>query len=246
MRYLILSDIHANFEALDAVLADAQGAYDRIVCCGDLVGYGADPNAICDWARANLHVVVRGNHDKACARSAGAEYFNPPAQASAAWTRAALSPENLAYTCALPQGPAEIVGARLVHGSPIDEDEYVLSEREAARAASRLGEGIYFFGHSHLQGGFLGDWKGVRPLPRPNPSAAERTLALDPGRLYLINPGAVGQPRDGDPRAAYAVYRPEERVVHLRRASYDIERAQAKIRDAGLPPSLAERLAAGR
>lgn len=246
MRYLILSDIHANLEALDAVLLDARGAYDRIACCGDLVGYGADPNAICDWAHANLDVVVRGNHDKACACPAGAEYFNPRAQASSAWTRAALSSENLAYVCALPQGPAEIVGARVAHGSPIDEDEYVLSERDAARVAARLGEGIYFIGHSHLQGGFLGDWKGARPLPRPDPSAAERTLALEPGRLYLINPGAVGQPRDGDPRAAYAVFRPEARVVHLRRASYDIERTQAKIRQAGLPMSLADRLAAGR
>ena len=246
MRYLILSDIHANLEALEAVLADAQGAYDRIACCGDLIGYGADPNAICDWARANLHMVVRGNHDRVCAFDTGAEGFNPRAQASAAWTRAALSPENLAYARAIPQGPAEIVGARVVHGSPIDEDEYVLSEQEATLAASGLGVGIYFIGHSHLQGGFLADWRGVRALPRPEASAAERTLALEPDRLYLINPGAVGQPRDGDPRAAYAVFRPEERVVHLRRASYDIERAQAKIRQAGLPPSLADRLAAGR
>jgi predicted phosphodiesterase len=246
VRYLILSDIHANLEALDAVLADARGAYDRIACCGDLVGYGADPNAVCDWTRANLHAVVRGNHDKACACPAGAGWFNARAQASAAWTRAALSSENLAYVCALPQGPAEIVDARVVHGSPLDEDEYVLSEREAARAASHLAEGIYFFGHSHLQGGFLGDWKGVRPLPRPDPCAAERTLALEPGRLYLINPGAVGQPRDGDPRAGYAIYRSEARVVHLRRVAYDIQRAQTKIHQAGLPMSLADRLAAGR
>jgi predicted phosphodiesterase len=246
MRYLILSDIHANLEALVAVLADARDAYDRIVCCGDLVGYGADPNAVCDWARANLHLVVRGNHDKACARPADAGYFNPRAQASAAWTRAALSSENLAYTCTLPQGPAEIVGARVAHGSPVDEDEYLLSEQEVACAAARLGRGIYFFGHSHLQGGFLTDWRGVRALPRPEPSASERTLALESNRLYLINPGAVGQPRDGDPRAAYAIFRPEERVVHLRRASYDIQRTQAKIRQAGLPPSLADRLAAGR
>jgi predicted phosphodiesterase len=246
VRYLILSDIHANLEALDAVLADARGAYDRIACCGDLIGYGADPNAICDWARANLHVVVRGNHDKACAYPAGADCFNPRAQVSAAWTRAALSSENLAYACALPQGPAEIVGARLVHGSPIDEDEYLLSEQEAKHAAAHLAEGIYFIGHSHLQGGFLADWRGMRALPRPESSGAGRTLALDPGRLYLINPGAVGQPRDGDPRAAYAIYRSEERVVHLRRASYDIQRAQAKILQAGLPPSLADRLAAGR
>jgi diadenosine tetraphosphatase ApaH/serine/threonine PP2A family protein phosphatase len=139
-----------------------------------------------------------------------------------------------------------MVGAHVAHGSPIDEDEYVLSEQEAARAAARLPPGIYFCGHTHIQGGFQADWKGARPLPRPEPSAAERTLALGPDRLYLINPGAVGQPRDGDPRAAYAIFRPEERVVHLRRVAYDIQRAQAKIRQAGLPPSLADRLAAGR
>lgn len=246
MHYLILSDIHANLEALVAVLADARGEYDQIVCCGDLVGYGADPNAVCDWARENLHTVVRGNHDKACARPAVAGCFNPRAQASTAWTRAALSSENLAHVAALPQGPAEIVGAHLVHGSPIDEDEYVLSEQEVVRATARLRPGIYFFGHSHMQGGFQTDWKGVRRLPHPDASTAERTFTLGPDRLYLINPGAVGQPRDGDPRAGYAIYRPEERVVHLRRVAYDIQRAQAKIRQAGLPTSLADRLAAGR
>lgn len=246
MRYLILSDIHSNFEALDAVLADARGEYDRIACCGDLVGYGADPNAVCDWARKDLHLVVRGNHDKACACPASADVFNERAQASAAWTLAALTSENLAYVCALPRGPVEIEGARLAHGSPADEDEYVLSEWEATGVAARLGEGVCFFGHSHWQGGFGGDWKGVRRLPRPAADEQERTLALAPGHTYLINPGAVGQPRDGDPRAAYAIYRPEERVVNLRRVPYNVEKAQAKIRGTGLPSSLADRLATGR
>jgi diadenosine tetraphosphatase ApaH/serine/threonine PP2A family protein phosphatase len=189
---------------------------------------------------------VRGNHDKACARLAGADWFNARAQASTAWTHAALSSENLAYVGALPQGPVEIVGAHLVHGSPLDEDEYVLSEQEAVRATARLRPGIYFFGHSHMQGGFQIDWKGVRPLPHPDASATERTLTLWPDRLYLINPGAVGQPRDGDPRAGYAIYRSGERVVNLRRVAYDVQRAQAKIHQAGLPPSLSDRLAAGR
>jgi len=246
VRYLILSDIHANIEALDAAAGDARGAYDRIVCCGDLVGYGADPNAVCDWARSNLHLVIRGNHDRVCASRSGAELFNERAQAAASWTRAALSPENLAYICALPAGPARIEGASLAHGSPADEDEYVLSEWEVKRVAARLDRGVYFIGHSHLQGGFLSDWRGVRSLARPAPAERECIIALSPDHLYLINPGAVGQPRDSDPRAAYAIYDSDARTVALRRVAYDIPKAQNKIRQAGLPASLADRLAAGR
>jgi predicted phosphodiesterase len=246
VRYLILSDIHANLEALDAVILDARGGYDRIVCCGDLVGYGADPNAVCEWARSNLHLVIRGNHDRVCACRSGAEYFNERAQAAATWTRTALSPENFAYVCALPAGPAAIEGASLAHGSPTDEDEYLLSEWEVMRIAARLGPGVHFIGHSHLQGGFLSDWKGARRLARPGPGERERIVALSPDHLYLINAGAVGQPRDRDPRAAYAIYESDARAVTLRRVEYDVPKAQAKIRKAGLPASLADRLAAGR
>lgn len=246
MRYLILSDIHANLEALEAVLADAAGAYDRIACCGDLAGYGADPNAVCDWARASLHAVVRGNHDRACASLVHANWFNERAQAAAAWTHATLTPVNLAFLGNLRPGPVAIEEAQLAHGSPLDEDEYVLSEWDVARIAARCGEGVYFIGHSHLQGGFLSDAKGVRRLPRPVSGEDERRFSLPPGRLYLINCGAVGQPRDGDPRAAYAIYLPENREVCLRRTVYDITKAQEKIRKAGLPGSLADRLAAGR
>ncbi|MCE5307805.1 MAG: metallophosphatase family protein [Acidobacteriales bacterium] len=246
MRYLILSDIHANLEALNAVAVDASGIYDCIACCGDLVGYGADPNAVCDWARANIQLVIRGNHDRVCAGNSGAESFNERAQAAAAWTHAALSSVNLAWLHGLPQGPARIEGAQIAHGSPIDEDEYLLSEWEARQAAQQLDEGVYFFGHSHLQGGFLRDPKGVRSLARPTLAQRERLIALSPDHLYLINPGAVGQPRDGDARAAYALYDSEERAVSLRRAKYDVGKAQKKIRKAGLPDSLAARLSAGR
>lgn len=246
MRYLILSDIHANLEALDAVLADARGSYDQIVCCGDLVGYGADPDAVCGWARENLRIVVRGNHDRVCARGNGAELFNERARAAAAWTRAALSPASFAFLKELEPGPIKIEGALLAHGSPLNEDEYVLSPREATRITSELDPGVYFIGHSHLQGGYLRDWKGVRALQRPAPPENERMMALPPDHCYLINPGAVGQPRDGDPRAAYALYDSERRVVIYRRTGYDIEKAQNKIRRAGLPASLADRLAAGR
>ncbi len=246
MRYLILSDIHANLEALNAVVEDAPGAYDRIVCCGDLVGYGADPNAVCDWARANLQLVIRGNHDRVCAGNSGAASFNERAQTAAVWTHDALSSPNLAWLQGLPQGPAAIEGARIAHGSPVDEDEYLLSEWEAGGVARQLHEGVYFFGHSHLQGGFLNDAKGVRSLARPTLAQRERLISLSPDQFYLINPGAVGQPRDGDARAAYALYDSEERAVSLRRVEYDVGKAQKKIRKAGLPGSLADRLAAGR
>jgi len=246
VRYLIVSDIHANLEALQAVLADARGAYDQIVCCGDLVGYGADPDAVCAWARENTRIVVRGNHDRVCACGDGVELFNERAQAAAAWTRAALSPESLAFLQVLEPGPCDIEGALLAHGSPLDEDEYILSTWEATRVAARIDPGVYFFGHSHLQGGYLSDWKGAREIERPALSESERTIVASLDRWYLINPGAVGQPRDGDPRAAYAIYRSEDRAVTYRRVAYDIEKAQGKILRAGLPASLAERLAVGR
>ncbi|MGH9665777.1 MAG: metallophosphoesterase family protein, partial [Bryobacteraceae bacterium] len=133
MRYLILSDIHANWEALDAVLAHAADAYDRILCCGDLVGYGADPNAVVEWVRAKVARVVRGNHDKACSGLEDLEWFNPIARASAEWTLKILSPDNADYLRRLPKGPAAVNGFDIAHGSPLDEDEYLITVNDVAQ-----------------------------------------------------------------------------------------------------------------
>jgi predicted phosphodiesterase len=245
VRYLILSDIHANWEALEAVLADAESKYERIVCCGDLVGYGADPDAVTQWVRENVAHIVRGNHDKACAGLEDLEWFNPVARLSAEWTQQAMKPSNLDYLRDLPRGPERVDGFQILHGSPVDEDEYVVSEQDAAQIAPYLDSSTSFFGHTHLQGGFLCHHNGVMRLTRVPATAEAETLELEQDLNYLINPGSVGQPRDGDPRAAYAVYEPGPRLVTLCRTAYDIAAAQKKILEAGLPELLALRLSVG-
>jgi predicted phosphodiesterase len=239
VSFLILSDIHGNLEALDAVLAHAQGRYDRILCLGDLVGYGADPNAVVAWARENLRAVVRGNHDKVCIGLEPFDTYNGAAQASARWTLAELQPTHREYLERLPRGPLPYEGLDLVHGSPADEDEYLLTSYQLPALLPFLENQVTFFGHTHVQGGFLLTPHGTRLIP------PDITLSVEPDYFYLINPGSVGQPRDRDPRAAYALYSAEEHAVEFRRAAYDVDRAAAKIRAAGLPEFLAARLYEG-
>ncbi len=246
MPYLILSDIHGNYEALEAVLEHVRGRYDRILCLGDLVGYGADPNAIAEWAQSDVSSAIRGNHDRACTGTDLLEYFNPSARASAFWSRGTLSPANRTYLEGLPAGPLRLQssgGAEgdfdLVHGSPLDEDEYLVGVEDVRGLGGYLDTKLTFFGHTHIQGGFLLASRGVkRILP-------DRILELEHDYHYLINPGSVGQPRDGDPRAAFALYSPEDRLVEYGRVPYDIGKAAAKILQAGLPESLAMRLFEG-
>jgi diadenosine tetraphosphatase ApaH/serine/threonine PP2A family protein phosphatase len=237
--YLILSDIHGNLEALEAVLADAEGCYGRILCLGDLVGYGADPNAVVAWARENVAAIVRGNHDRVCIGLEPVDTYNAAAQASARWTQAELTPAHRQYLERLPRGPLPYDGLDLVHGSPADEDEYLLSVIQLPGLQEFLERQVTFFGHTHVQGGFLMAPRGTRSL---TPSVA---LNIEPDYFYLVNPGSVGQPRDRDPRAAYALYSPVERTVEFRRVAYDADRAAAKIRAAGLPEFLAARLQEG-
>jgi predicted phosphodiesterase len=246
VRYLILSDVHSNWEALEAVLAAARGQYDRIVCCGDLAGYGPDPNRVLDWARANLHAVVRGNHDRACGGLEDLEWFNPIARAASVWTIAHLAPENFEYLRQLPAGPLHVDGFQLIHGSPLDEDEYVISATDARNVFDYLEDNISFFGHTHLQCGYAhvdGYFQIMRPL---DPFLAEVWHKLDRDGIYLINAGSVGQPRDGDSRAAYAVFDSETLEVVQRRIPYDYEATRRKIEAAGLPDILGTRLALGR
>ena len=247
MRYLIVSDLHANWEALEAVLADARSRFDRVICCGDLVGYGADPNAVVEWVRANCHLVVRGNHDKACTMQEDLDWFNPVARAGALWTVQNLSEENANYVRDLPKGPAFVDSLEILHGSPWDEDDYVAGAEEASEAFGYLESRLAFFGHTHLQGGFIWNHARIETIPPVSSRHGRYSIKIDPGCGYLINPGSVGQPRDGDPRAAYAVYEASGQAkVFYHRVRYDVAAAQRKIYEAGLPAYLAERLGAGR
>ena len=246
MRYLILSDLHANWEALEAVAVQAAGGYDKAVCCGDLVGYAADPNPVVEWVRDHCAVVVRGNHDRACTGLDDLEWFNPVAREAAVWTLNHLTRENIEFTATLTKGPVLLDDFEVVHGSPYDEDEYVLATMEAGEAFTYLESRLAFFGHTHVQGGFIWNHSRVEIVGRVPAASGHENLPIDADCAYLINPGSVGQPRDGDPRAAYAIYDSEARAVTYHRVPYDVETAQRKIREAGLPPILADRLTLGR
>lgn len=251
MRILLLSDIHANLEALDATLAAAP-SFDVVVNLGDIVGYGASPNEVSDRSRELGKFFVRGNHDKAATGVIELDDFNPMAAAAALWTRKELSPANLEWLRTLPQGPVSLPdfpNVQLVHGSPNDEDEYVVSLGDALAPLITLTNPLTFFGHTHLQGGFFANGSsadGFRPEYRTVGQAESVPLQMKPSTRYLINPGSVGQPRDGDWRAAFALFDSEAQVVHFHRTPYNLKAAQDRIFAAKLPPRLATRLAAGR
>ncbi len=251
MRILLLSDIHANLEALDACLADAP-AHDAVVNLGDIVGYGASPNEVTDRSRQLGKVFVRGNHDKAATGVMTLDDFNPMAAAAATWTRNELTPDNLNWLRDLPHGPVPLPDfpqVQLVHGSPNDEDEYVVSLGDALAPLIALPVPLTFFGHTHLQGGFFANGSsadGFRPEYRTVGKAESIPLQLKPSSRYLINPGSVGQPRDGDWRAAFALFDTDAQVVHFHRTPYNLKSAQDRIFAASLPARLATRLAAGR
>jgi diadenosine tetraphosphatase ApaH/serine/threonine PP2A family protein phosphatase len=246
VRYLVVSDLHSNWEALEAVLENARGQYDRIVCCGDLAGYGPDPNRVIDWSRANLHAVVRGNHDRACCGLEDLEWFNPVARAASIWTMSRLSQVNVEYLRGLPAGPLKLDGFQLIHGSPLDEDEYLVSATDARNVFDYLEAGVSFFGHTHLQCGYAWAEGYFQVMRQMDPFDAEIWHRLDRDGVYLINAGSVGQPRDGDSRAAFALFDSETLEVVQRRVRYDHESTRRKIEAAGLPDVLGSRLAIGR
>jgi diadenosine tetraphosphatase ApaH/serine/threonine PP2A family protein phosphatase len=251
LRILLLSDIHANLEALEACLAAAP-PYDLVVNLGDIVGYGASPNEVTDRSRDLGKIFVRGNHDKAATGLMDLDDFNPMAAAAAIWTRNELTPENLDWLRALPHGPVPLPDfpqVQLVHGSPIDEDEYVVSLGDALAPLITFTAPLTFFGHTHLQGGFFANHSsadGFQPGYRTVGRAESVSFQLEPSARYLINPGSVGQPRDGDWRAAFALFDTDAQVVHFHRTPYNLKAAQDRIFAAGLPLRLATRLAAGR
>ena len=237
MRLAIVSDIHGNLEALEAVLADLEKrSCDRMICLGDFVGYGASPNECTEKLRPLIAGAVIGNHDAAAIGKLRLTYFNVDAAEAARWTDAQLTPENRDYLLGLPYRIQED-GALLVHASPTEPEgwHYVLSTGDAAEEMKSYPDPVCFIGHSHVAGAFERSETGVR-------YTRDSELRFQPGRRYLVNVGSVGQPRDGDPRAAYVVWDRESGTLVHHRVGYDIDSAGRRIVQAGLPQFLADRL----
>ncbi|MCL4244152.1 MAG: metallophosphoesterase family protein [Candidatus Dadabacteria bacterium] len=224
MKYAVISDIHANLEAFLSVLEEIDSLRpDAVICLGDIVGYGADPNACADIIRERKIPSVMGNHDAAASGVTEPWNFNEAAKEAALWTRDELTDENRNFLAALPDR-IETEHFLAVHGAISDPDKYILSYRDAEPEFGLMDDySLGFFGHTHV------------PADHRSPAGPERRL---------VNPGSVGQPRDGDPRAAFLVYDTES-GVELRRAEYDIRSAQRKIIGSGLDSRLAERLSYG-
>ena len=249
MRILVLSDIHGNLQALDAVL-EAAGSVDLVWNLGDTVGYGASPNEVVACMRELATVNVRGNHDRVCSGLTSAEGFNPVAALAASWTGHNLTAENLEWVRAMPQGPVNAApGVQCAHGSPLHEDHYIISMRDAWLPLQRMSGNLTFFGHTHVQGAFLQkqeEWAEERPQFNEPEGMGQVTVDLPEGTRALINPGSVGQPRDGEWRAAFAIYEDKAERVTFWRVPYNVAAAQDAIRKAGLPERLAARLRVGR
>ena len=240
MRYAVLSDIHGNLEALEAVLADVGPHADAILCTGDVVGYGADPVACLELVAERAGVIVAGNHEHAVAGLLDLDWFNPYARAAAAWTRERVDDNHLSYLASLPLA-AEVGDATLVHASPErpDEWDYLVTAEDGFGVFGAFTTRLCFVGHSHLPAA----WSLGSSGPEYLPGGVE--VSLQPGRRYIVNVGSVGQPRDRDARAAYALWDAERGWVRIRRVEYDVEAARWKILAGGLPRFLADRLPRG-
>ena len=242
MRYGIISDIHGNLEALQAALDDlSKERIDKYLCIGDVVGYGADPNTCIRLVKSlDPAVLIAGNHEWGVAGLLGLEYFTEIAGAAIVWTKSALGRDEIEYLSSFKLAH-EADKFTLVHGT-IESPEkfyYMMTSDDARKNMELTKTPLCFVGHTHVPGIFYSyDGKvGYAPGPKVN---------IDRDKKYMINIGSIGQPRDSDPRACYAVYDDGEETVEIRRSSYDIASAQAKILKAGLPKSLALRLALGR
>jgi predicted phosphodiesterase len=243
MRVAVVSDIHGNRHAFEAVLADvAKAGVDELWCLGDLVGYGADPDACVELAREHAAVCLAGNHDLAVTGGLSLDEFSRGAEIAARWTQEVIRPENLAFLEGLaPSGHVEGIG--LFHASPRDPVwEYVLSALLAEMCLDTADERIALVGHSHVALSFV-RYEGEI-------ATGERRVGGDAADLatgeWLLNPGSVGQPRDGDPRAAWLLLDAGESAADWHRVEYDVPGAAAAIRQARLPDSLAERLGYGQ
>ncbi len=246
MRYLILSDMHGNWDAFAAVLRRVRRKrFDVILVLGDLVGYGGGPNQVVEAVK-NLEGkvdIVRGNHDNVVCGLEDGSNFNQPALAAARWTAERLTPANMRFVKQMPLGPKVIEpDLHICHGSPLDEDTYVFSIYDAYEIFTNYEAPLVFFGHTHIPSLFVQQTKGIEVAVVQGESFS---LKLEEGKRYLLNPGSIGQPRDRDPRAAYITYDSETRTVRWQRVDYPIAKAQERIVKSGLPKVLADRLALG-
>jgi predicted phosphodiesterase len=241
MRVAVISDIHGNLHALEAVLAALErDSPEALWCLGDVVGYGPRPNRCCAVAEVRADLGLAGNHDLGVLGTVDLDDFSADAAASALWTREVLSVQARAYLQGLEPHGAED-GVALFHASPSDPVwDYILSGDTALEALELTSEPLVLVGHTHLPMAVL---LADRVLSGGHASAGTE-VDLSEGR-WLLNPGSVGQPRDGDPRAAYLLVDFGAGRAAFRRVEYEVERTQAEIRDRGLPDALAERLAAG-
>jgi diadenosine tetraphosphatase ApaH/serine/threonine PP2A family protein phosphatase len=237
MKLALLSDVHGNLEALEAVLADvASCEVGAIACLGDFVGYGASPNECVERLVPRIEVAILGNHDAAAIGRMRLGGFHSDAATTARWTAERLTPANREWLGSLPYTQAWR-DHRLAHGTPSEPEEwhYVLSVADATYEFGCFRERLGFIGHSHVSGTFETDGARVS-------YARDGAVRFKAGRRYLVNVGSVGQPRDGDPRAGWMLLDEDADAIQHRRVAYDIEAAAARIRDAGLPQFLAERL----
>lgn len=243
MSYGLISDIHGNLEALETVLAELTDV-DGFLCMGDLVGYGADPNACVERIRALPKLIcVAGNHDLAAIGGYDPSRFNPLALRAIMWTAEQLSQENKDYLESLP-GTAHADSALLVHGSLPQEMAYITSPNEARMCFDAMPGDLTLIGHTHITE-YYRTRRGSR-LPEQTALSSGGTIELKEDVRYIVNPGAIGQPRDRNAAASFATWDVEAGIIDVRRVPYDVERAQAKMRDAHLPDSLWERLSLGR
>ncbi len=241
MRYGIISDIHSNLEALKRVLDQLEEeAIDKYICLGDVVGYAANPNECVEIVRGLTDLVVAGNHDYAAIGQTDISFFNPVAAEAAIWTGKALSEGNASYLRHL-ELFFVLKDLFFVHSSPSTPElwYYVLSLNDAKQGFSTFEEKICFLGHTHQPITFTERAGRYGIIEGPS-------FKIEDDCRYIVNVGSVGQPRDSDPRACYAIYDSDEQVVEIKRLAYEIEIAQEKIKEAGLPEFLAQRLALGR
>ena len=246
MRYLVISDIHSNIEALDAVLNEVKGErIDKYLFLGDAVGYAANPNKVIARLRfLKPLVAVRGNHDKVVAGLESGFDFREVALKSALWTRRKIFGKNMTFLQQLSKGPVIVDKLLCIsHGSPADEDYYIFKVYDAKRVMDRSEQWITFYGHTHYPIVFYQKGDDIRFV---RIGITGSRFHLDRDRKYLINPGSVGQPRDGNPLSSYAILDTEEDILEIKRIEYDIESTQKAIRAAGLPRSNADRLELGR
>jgi predicted phosphodiesterase len=248
MRYLILSDIHSNIEALAASVARAkQAGYDSVLCCGDIVGYGPSPIEAIDGIRELNAITIRGNHDRVAAGLDEAIQFNPHARHAVYWTRAKLPDSYREYLANLPVGPLTITPqAQLCHGALTDEDDYIFTEADANENFLLTDKTLTFFGHSHFPVVFSSNGNGDALQATSYEFDEFIAVKVEAGKKLLVNPGSVGQPRDGDVRASFAIWDSDRSRVEFYRAEYDVRQTQERMRAAELSTYLIDRLAHGR